>query len=149
MQRHMGWLADLKRRDWPVATYTIDVVPPDSETPTVVLRRELDLASRPELRACATRALASGASAIRFDLAEVTLLDSSVLGVLLESTASSVSAMARVVITAASRFVARTLDITGLGSYFLPTASDGTAPTPATARPYRTGRTASALIGGR
>jgi anti-sigma B factor antagonist len=96
----------------------------------VVLRGELDLGSVPDLRACFEGVLATSASVVHVDLAAVSFIDSSALGVLIDAFRQLRDRDGHLVVTAASPSVMRVLDILGLASYFRPAGADGSTPVP-------------------
>jgi anti-sigma B factor antagonist len=112
------------------APYTLHLQQSESRSPTLVVQGELDLAAKPDLLTCFEGVLATGPSTLNVDLSEVSFIDSAALGVLVDAYHQLRDRDGRLVVTAASPFVRRSLEITGLAPYFL---ADG--PGPDTANP--------------
>ena len=81
--------------------------------PTVFVRGEVDLASAPQLREAALRALSPGPKALCIDLAGVTFMDVCGLQVLLSAQRSASRAGGRLVLARTPPVVDRLLDLTG------------------------------------
>lgn len=105
--------------------YTIHLQPGPSQAPTLVLQGEFDLASKPDMETCFQRVLATGPPVLNVDLAEVSFIDSAALGVLVDAFQALRDRDGHLVVTAASTFAVRTLEIAGLTPYLLPAHTDG------------------------
>jgi anti-sigma B factor antagonist len=100
----------------PVIT-TIEVVPGD--TPMVLVRGEVDVATSPRLRSTLSTLLTHGATSLTLDFSGVSFIDSSGLGVLVGALKRVQEASdGRVQIVGATEFVRKIFQITGLESVF-------------------------------
>jgi anti-anti-sigma factor len=88
-----------------------------SSTAVVRVHGDVDAASVGELRAALDQAIADGATDLRVDLTAVPFLDSTGLTALIEAS-TKLEGRGTVVVTAASAPVRRTIEMTGLGTYF-------------------------------
>ncbi len=86
--------------------------------PTLVLVGDFDLAAADDLRAALRSLGSAGSAAPQLDLAGVTFLDSSGLGVLLDFQRETEAANGAVVLLAPSSPCRRLLEITGVDSLF-------------------------------
>lgn len=84
----------------------------ETTCPTVIVRGELDLGTAPQLREGLTGL--SGTTRVDVDLAEVTFIDSTALGVLLSALKHYRSVGSDLQVVAASPVVAKVLEISGL-----------------------------------
>jgi anti-sigma B factor antagonist len=88
----------------------------DPHASVVVVRGEVDLATAPQLRDAALRALAVGAGNLHLDLAGVTFMDSAGLHVLLATRRRAHLAGGHLALCGTSRCVDRLLELTGTAS---------------------------------
>jgi anti-sigma B factor antagonist len=84
----------------------------------VTLAGEADLYTAPELERALEGVIALGATAVVLDLADVTFVDSTTLGILLRYNARFGSLGGDLVIVSDDRRVLRTFEITGLAKMF-------------------------------
>ncbi len=85
------------------------------ERSVLALRGELDIATVGRLRQAALAALASGSGPIELDLADLTFLDSSGLGALVELRNLAHGQGRTFAVATASRAAARVIEMAGLG----------------------------------
>jgi anti-sigma B factor antagonist len=97
------------------AAVDVDVTT-QADRAVISLRGELDLANVESVESAITQSNVRAARRIELDLAGLTFCDSSGLRMLLRVRSEAVGAGATFVVTHATGAVARTIDVTGLGS---------------------------------
>ena len=99
---------------------------PDSETVTVTVAGELDLATAPQLRLALHRLVRAGVRNLLIDLSAVTFIDSTALSVLV-ATDRALPAGAALVLVGPSSAVLRTISVAGLDGVFAIAATEEAA----------------------
>src|SRR5664280_1187901 len=100
------------------ADFRVEFVKPSDEVAVVEPSGELDFDTGPELDACLTSAMESGASRVVVDLTQVTFIDSSALGMLVGAARRSAGQTTELMIVCPPGNVARVIAITGLSRVF-------------------------------
>jgi anti-sigma B factor antagonist len=98
--------------------FRVEVLRTVDDVAVVQVSGELDLFVAPEFRECLTGALEEGTPRIVIDLAGVTFIDSSAIGVLIAGARRSAEVRRELMIVCPAGSVARILEITGLHRVF-------------------------------
>lgn len=92
---------------------------------TVTARGQVDIATAPRLAEAVAKALAQGVTEVVVDLAAVDFLDSAGVRALVQSARAAEQAGAALYLDGAQGWVARVLEITGVGGYLPPPPGPG------------------------